>query len=471
MGLRPLRRRVARMSPARKPTKPVDVYVRVSQTRGRKGDSFQSPKQQEDRCRAQLKADGLKAGRVFTDLDQSGGKASRPAFDQMMARIASGESGGVVVHDLSRFGRSTRNVLDGIEFIESHGGVFISCAEKLDTATSTGRFVLTMFAALRQLELEQAKERWAVSQEAARVRGVHIGNPRAGFQRDAKGRLVEVPEHLEAVKQAFALRARGGTWGETATFLTSAGVPTSRGRVVWSRQSVQAIVGNRLYREPDGPVPGWMWDKAQSVKGIARSARGQGYVLGQGLVRCGLCDAGLIRGKSHGTHFLRCNAPGNGHAGIAYEPAEDYITSLAFSHVGAVLKTRPGGNVEGLRQAVEEAQGAYDAMCEALGVEQLPAESRQSQALDSARASLAEAQATVDTPYGLADFLTPVGAREEFRKLPVGEQRRVLRQVVSRVVLTPGRAHVGARLMVEFTDGTVWPAPDGFGAPERIAAA
>src|SRR6266571_6551041 len=96
------------MSPQRKPTKPVDIYVRVSQVRGREGESFQSPKQQEERCRAQLKADGLKAGEVFIDLDQSGAKASRPAFDKAMARIESGRSSGIIVYDLSRFGRSTR---------------------------------------------------------------------------------------------------------------------------------------------------------------------------------------------------------------------------------------------------------------------------------------------------------------------------------------------------------------------------
>jgi hypothetical protein len=42
------------MSPEKKPTRPVDVYVRVPGVgdRDRESDSFQSPKQQEARCRA-----------------------------------------------------------------------------------------------------------------------------------------------------------------------------------------------------------------------------------------------------------------------------------------------------------------------------------------------------------------------------------------------------------------------------------
>jgi site-specific DNA recombinase len=441
------------MGPEKKPKKPVDIYIRVSQVRGRQGDSFQSPTQQEKRCRAQLKADGLKAGKVFTDLDQSGAKASRPAFDQALARIAAGESGGVVVHDLSRFGRNTRNVLDGIDFIESHGAVFVSCAEKLDTATATGRFVMTLFAALREMEREQSKERWQVAKAGAKARGVHIGVARAGYKRNRNGELVEVPKHMEAVRAAFALRSRGASWQEVANSLTGA-VPTWHGRKVWTRQAAQALISNHAYR---GTIPAWQWDKAQPKKNGKRSPRGEGYVLGQGLVRCKHCGMGLVKTVSHGASMLRCGSSGTGHAAISYDKAADYIVSVAFSHLGPMLKSRAGGDGAALRQAVESAREEYNAAVEMLGVEMLPPESRQAHALEQAEAAQAEFEAQADAPLGLADLLTPVGAREEFEKLSVSEQRRVLRQIIERVVLAPGRGHVGERVVVEFVDGSRWP--------------
>jgi DNA invertase Pin-like site-specific DNA recombinase len=456
MGTNPHERRLA-MSP-KKITRPLDVYVRVSTVRGRQGDNFISPELQEEKCRALAKARGLQVEKVFTDLDESGGKMDRPAFKQVLARIESGESGGVIVARIDRFARTLLGGLQAIESIEQAGGVVLTADGEFDTSTATGELVLRIMLSLAAFELRRIREGWQDAQAKARARGVHIGVARAGYRRNGKGELVEVPGHMEAVKAAFALKARGGSWRETGAVLMEAGVPTWHGRTNWTPQAVQSLITNRAYRAPDGPTPAWMWDKAQPKKDGTRSPRGDGYVLGKGLVRCGQCGMGLVRTHSHGVPMLRCSSPGTGHAAISYDKAADYILSLAFSHVGLMLKSRDGGDGEALRQALEEAREEYRAMVEALGVETLPPESRQALALERAEAALAEFEAEAERPLGLSDFLTPVGVRQEFEKLLAPEQRRLLREIVSRVVLKPGKAHVGERLTVEFRDGSYWPA-------------
>jgi len=455
------------MSPDKKPSKPVDIYTRVSRVSGREGESFRSPKQQEDRCRAQLKSDGLRVGEAFTDLDESGAKASRPEFDKAMARVASGKSGGIIVYDLSRFGRSTRNVLDGIDMIEEHGAVFVSCAEKFDTSTGTGRFVLTMFAALRELERTQSAERWEVSKADARARGVHIGGPRAGYVRDEDGKLAEVPEYLDAVKAAFGLRARGGSWREAAAILTEAGVPTSKSKgeaVEWSRQATRNVVQNPAYSdEHGGPVPTWQWRKAQPSAGEPR-VRGEGHVLGQGLVRCSICGSGMHK-SSNGQRYvvLRCDTAGKGHPTMSFETARDYILSLAFSHVGPMRRSRPGDDEserDALRLAVEAARAEFDRVAELLGEKPSPT-STPAVALTNAQATLGEFESEADAPFDLGDVLLPIGVRQKFEKLPVPEQRRVLRSIIERVTLSPGRGNPGERIAVEFADGSRWPAEQG----------
>src|SRR5437016_2246443 len=105
------------MSP-KKIERPVDVYIRVSRVGAREGDGFISPELQEERCRALAKARGLEVGLVLTDLDQSGGKMSRPKLDEAIERIRAGVSGGVLVARIDRFSRTLAGGIATIEEIQ-----------------------------------------------------------------------------------------------------------------------------------------------------------------------------------------------------------------------------------------------------------------------------------------------------------------------------------------------------------------
>jgi DNA invertase Pin-like site-specific DNA recombinase len=457
----------------RKITRPLDVYVRVSRVGGREGESFISPELQEEKCRALAKARGLQVGQVFTDLDRSGGKMDRPAFKQVLARIEGGESGGVIVARIDRFARTLIGGLQAVESIEQVDGVVLTADGEFDTSTAAGELVLRIMLSLAAFELRRIREGWKDAQDRAKARGVHIGMARVGYVRQTNGTLAEQPEHLAVVSEAFALRARGGSWGETARLFTARDVPTARSSRVWSRQSVRHLIGNRAYRAPDGPIPAWQWEKAQPKSDGTRAMRGEGYTLGQGLCRCQTCDAGLVRTHSRDQTFLRCPTIGEGHVAIGYEKAEDFILSLAFSHLGPMLKRKPGGDEaerDALREMVEATKAEFEQASELLGVTP-PANSKPALALEAAESALAEFETDADAPVGLGDFLTPVGARQEFDKVPVAEQRRILRQIISKVTLSPGRGLPGARLAFEFTDGTAWPAPDGIGAPVAVTVA
>src|SRR5215212_7332249 len=89
----------------------LDAYVRVSRVARRDGETFISPKMQEERIRAWAQAmghvisdDGPDNG-TWHELDVSGGKMDRPKLNEIMARIDAGESDGIVVFTLDRFGR------------------------------------------------------------------------------------------------------------------------------------------------------------------------------------------------------------------------------------------------------------------------------------------------------------------------------------------------------------------------------
>jgi len=83
----------------------------------------------------------------------------------------------VVVESISRFARNTRDLLGLVDKLTQKGVEFISLKEHIDTTIPTGRFTLTIFAAISELERECTLIRQAEGIAAAKARGVHLGRP------------------------------------------------------------------------------------------------------------------------------------------------------------------------------------------------------------------------------------------------------------------------------------------------------
>ena len=66
-------------------------------------------------------------------------------------------------------------MLNIIDTLTDKKVTLISHKEKIDTDTTTGKFMLTVFAALSQLEREQLKQRQREGIEIAKARGKYTG--------------------------------------------------------------------------------------------------------------------------------------------------------------------------------------------------------------------------------------------------------------------------------------------------------
>lgn len=110
--------------------------------------------------------------RVFIDR-QSGKDTSRPELKQLLNYVREGDV--VIVESISRFARNTRDLLELVEQLTEKKVEFISKKESLDTSTPSGRFVLTIFGAVAQLEreylLQRQKEGIAIAKQEGKYKG------------------------------------------------------------------------------------------------------------------------------------------------------------------------------------------------------------------------------------------------------------------------------------------------------------
>ena len=141
-------------------------YVRVS-----------TKEQNEARQVEALKAKGV--DQLFVDK-ASGKNTDRPALKDLLAYVRSSdkERDVVITESISRIARSTKDLLSIIETLQSKNVGFISLKENIDTSTPQGRFMLTVFAALAELERESILERQREGIEIAKAQGKYKGKPR-----------------------------------------------------------------------------------------------------------------------------------------------------------------------------------------------------------------------------------------------------------------------------------------------------
>jgi DNA invertase Pin-like site-specific DNA recombinase len=80
-----------------------------------------------------------------------------------------------VVESISRFARNTRDLLELIEQLSEKGVTFISKKEAIDTDTPSGKFMLTVFGAVAELEREYIKQRQSEGIAEAKRAGKYKG--------------------------------------------------------------------------------------------------------------------------------------------------------------------------------------------------------------------------------------------------------------------------------------------------------
>lgn len=117
-----------------------------------------------------MKSSGVE--KTYTDKI-SGKDTNRPQFNEMLSFLREGDV--LYVESFSRLSRSTKDLLSTVATLTDRGVNLVSDKEKVDTTTPQGRFMLTVFAALSELERENILERQREGIEIAKTEGKYKG--------------------------------------------------------------------------------------------------------------------------------------------------------------------------------------------------------------------------------------------------------------------------------------------------------
>ena len=128
--------------------------------------------QEQNTIRQEALMEALGVDEVYIDR-MSGKDTNRPELQKMMEYVRRGDT--VIVESISRFARNTRDLLELVERLTAKGVEFVSKKEAIDTTTPTGKFMLTVFGAVAELEreyiLQRQREGIAIAREQGRYKG------------------------------------------------------------------------------------------------------------------------------------------------------------------------------------------------------------------------------------------------------------------------------------------------------------
>ncbi len=241
----------------------IALYIRVS-TEEQAENPEGSIRNQEDRLREAIVYKNRSGSfgeikGVFIDPGISAKDMRRPKLQELLRAIKAGEINLVMVTELSRLSRNTRDFIQMWDMMRAHGCRFQSLREDFDTTNAAGELVLFQLMNLAQFERRQTSERVEANIAARAARGLYNGGVvPVGYKTipDKPGYLVVDDRMAETVKAAFSAFLKEGCLSHAAKWLNDQGYAirrTSEGGGSFARlghftvDNLQGILRNKAY--------------------------------------------------------------------------------------------------------------------------------------------------------------------------------------------------------------------------------
>ncbi|MCX7646440.1 MAG: recombinase family protein [Rhodobacteraceae bacterium] len=279
------------------------VYTRKSTEEGLE-QAFNSLDAQREACEAFIasqRSEGWVLVRDrYDDGGVSGGTLDRPALKRLLADIEAGLVDVVVVYKIDRLSRSLMDFARLVQTFDAHDVTFVSVTQSFNTTTSMGRLTLNILLSFAQFEREVIGERVRDKIAASRARGMWMGGPVPLGYRVENRKLVVDEAGAATVRRVFEGFAELGSATRLLPVLRAEGLVTKTGRP-FDKGAVYKLLVNRTYlgeavhKGKSYPgvhaaiIPRDLWDRvhailAESPRARAAKSRQQAPALLRGLL-------------------------------------------------------------------------------------------------------------------------------------------------------------------------------------------
>ena len=224
----------------------VAIYIRVSTKWQIDKDSL--PLQREELPKYAQIVLGIKKYEVFEDAGYSAKNTDRPAYQQMMARLRTGEFSHVLVWKIDRISRNLLDFASMYQELKDYGITFVSKNEQFDTSTAIGEAMLKIILIFAELERNMTSERvTAVMLSRAEQGQWNGGKTPFGYSWDKEeGEFSVVESEATIVRLIYDMYRSVKSSLKVAQTLNEKGI-TQRSGKPWNPVTVGIVLKNPFY--------------------------------------------------------------------------------------------------------------------------------------------------------------------------------------------------------------------------------
>lgn len=223
------------------------LYIRVSTEK--QADEGFSLDAQKSRLRAYCEAQQwlVCSDHIYVDAGISGkSTVGRDSFNAMMQAAKDGTIKRVVAIKLDRIARNTKDFLAIVDTLQGYGCDLVLIKESFDTSTPQGKFALTMFAAIAELEASMITERLMSGKGEKAAQGGYNGARCPLGYTYTNGEFAINENQAVTVRDIFSSFVNGQSMASIAAALNAGNVATARGGQ-WHTETVKVILFNGFY--------------------------------------------------------------------------------------------------------------------------------------------------------------------------------------------------------------------------------
>ena len=226
----------------------VAAYCRVSTNAAEQQSSLAIQEQYYEKHIKQ-NPDWIFAG-VYSDVGSGTRIKGRSRFKALLSACRRGKVDMILTKSAHRFARNTVDALKTIRMLRRRNVDIHFERENIHSLYETSEFMLMLICALAQDEsYSKSKDiKWGLRKSFQNPDSKYYQRVCYGYTHNQEGKLIIHEEQAEIVRLIYELSASGVSLARISAHLGDMGIPSPRGKSVWSKETLRKILSNEKYR-------------------------------------------------------------------------------------------------------------------------------------------------------------------------------------------------------------------------------